>query len=73
MASLILAVTGMHCGNCRQKVEQALKRVAGTYGVNVDLEHGTAEVDFDPGRAAAEQFVDAVASAGYQARIAGGA
>jgi copper chaperone len=73
MASLTLTITGMHCGNCQKKVVQALQRVAGTYGVGVDLERGTAEVDFDPATADPEQYVAAVASAGYQARVAGAA
>ncbi len=69
MTKLRLKVSGMHCGNCQAKVEKALKGVAGTYAVGVDLQAGSAEVDFD-GKTPADRFVDAVRVAGYRAEIA---
>lgn len=69
MAVLKLRITGMHCANCKAKVERALKGVSGTYGVLVDERSGDAEVDFD-GKASAEKFVEAVRSVGYTAEIA---
>ena len=70
MASVKLAVTGMHCGNCVTKVEKALKAVPGTFGAAVDLQQGSAEVDFDGAKAAPERYVEAVASVGYRAQVA---
>lgn len=67
MASLKLTVTGMHCGHCKMKVEKALQGVAGTFGAAVFLEDGAAEVEYDPAKAAPEQYVAAVSAAGYQA------
>lgn len=61
----------MHCGGCQTKVEQALKKVAGTWAASVDLKTGSAVVDFDPAKAGAERYVEAVASVGYQAQVAG--
>jgi len=69
MTSLKLTVTGMHCGHCKMKVEKALQGVAGTLGVAVFLEDGAAEVDYEPGTAAPEQYVAAVRAAGYQATL----
>ncbi|MDH3498445.1 MAG: heavy-metal-associated domain-containing protein [Gemmatimonadota bacterium] len=69
MASLKLKVTGMTCGHCKAKVEQALQGVTGTFGAAVFLDEGEAEVDFDPGTATPDAFVAAVAQAGYQARV----
>jgi Cu+-exporting ATPase len=69
MASLNLKITGMHCGNCTAKVERALQAVPGTYAVEVDLQRGEAQVDFD-GKAAPEKFVEAVRSVGYRAEVA---
>lgn len=69
MASLKLKVDGMTCGHCKAKVEQALQGVAGSHGAAVFLEDGEAEVDFDPGKASPDQFVAAVAHAGYRARV----
>ena len=70
MASVRLAITGMHCGNCVTKVEKALKGVPGTFGAAVDLQHGGADVDFDGSKATPERYVEAVQSVGYAARVA---
>lgn len=69
MASVTLKVTGMHCSHCRMKVEQALQKVAGVYGASVDLDGGTAEVDFDGQKAAPDALVAAVKSVGYAAEV----
>jgi len=69
MAALKLKVTGMTCGHCKMKVEKALQGVAGTFGASVFLEDGEAEVQFDPARAGADQYLDAVRRAGYQASV----
>ena len=68
MASMTLRISGMHCSHCRVKVEQALQKVAGVYGAAVDLDGGTAEVDFD-GTAAPEALVAAVNGVGYGAEV----
>ena len=69
MAALKLKVTGMTCGHCKMKVEKALQGVAGTFGASVFLEDGEAEVQFAPARAGADQYLDAVRRAGYQASV----
>ncbi len=71
MASLQLKITGMHCGHCRMTVEQALQKVPGVYGAAVDLDGGTAEVDFDSQKAAPDALVAAVKAAGYGAEVEG--
>lgn len=58
----------MTCGHCVAKVEEALKGVDGVWGAFVDLEDGTAEVDFDDSRAQPESMVVAVKAAGYDAQ-----
>jgi copper chaperone len=70
MASLKLRVSGMTCGHCQATVEKALKAVDGTFGAAVFLDEGEAEVDYDSGKANAEQYLSAVAAAGYQATVA---
>jgi len=70
MASVHLSVTGMHCGNCVIKVEKALKAVPGTLGASVDLQTGSADVDFDAAKATPERYVQAVQGAGYSAAVA---
>jgi copper chaperone len=71
MATLKLRVTGMTCGHCQMKVEQALKQTAGVYSAIVELETGEAEVDFDDDAATTGQLVAAVERAGYGAKLAG--
>jgi copper chaperone CopZ len=68
MASVSLKIAGMHCSHCRLKVEQALQQVAGVYGAAVDLDGGTAEVDFD-GKVPPQALVAAVKAVGYDARV----
>ena len=69
MASIRLAVTGMTCGHCVAKVEEALKGVDGVWGAFADLEGGAAEVDVDDSRAQPESLVEAVKAAGYNAQV----
>jgi copper chaperone CopZ len=68
MTTIRLKVSGMHCGRCQGKVEDALKSVNGTYSAEVDLAEGSAVVDFD-GKAPADRFVAAVVAAGYGAEV----
>jgi copper chaperone len=69
MARVQLTVTGMTCGHCHRKVEDALNGVEGVFGVLVDLEAGMAEVDFDDVRTGAEVLVKAVEASGYRAAV----
>lgn len=69
MASVRLGVSGMTCDHCRGRVENAIKAVVGVYGVYVDLARGVAEVDFDDGKTSRSVLLDAVNSAGYEAKV----
>ncbi len=71
MASIKLRITGMTCGHCQAKVEQALKGVSGVYSAVVDLPEGAAQVDFDDDRVTTAQHIGAVLQAGYGAKLAG--
>lgn len=55
-------VSGMKCGGCAAKVEQALKAVAGVEQVQVDLTQGIARVR---GEANPQAVVTALNQAGY--------
>jgi len=71
MATLKLRVTGMTCGHCQMKVEQALLGAIGVYSAVVDLSGGEAEVDFDDDTTTTDQLIAAIAKAGYGAKVAG--
>jgi copper chaperone len=67
MASTNLAITGMTCGHCQKKVEDALQGVDGVFSVFVDQQGGSAEVEYDDGRTTVAAMVSAVEAAGYGA------
>jgi copper chaperone len=69
MATVNLTVKGMTCDHCRGRVENAVKTVAGVYGVYVDLADGFAEIDFDDDKTSQDALVDAITSAGYEAEM----
>jgi copper chaperone CopZ len=71
MANAKLHVTGMTCGHCQAKVEQALKGIVGVYSAIVDLQDGEAEIDFNDDSITTQQLVAAVEQAGYGAKLAG--
>jgi copper chaperone len=71
MATAKLAVTGMHCGHCQEKVTKALQGVAGVYSAVVDWQDGEAEVDFNDDAVTTDRLLAAVQQAGYVAKLAG--
>jgi copper chaperone len=71
MANVKLRVTGMTCGHCQAKVEQALKGITGVYSAIVDLPDGQAEIDFNDDQVTTEQMLSAISQAGYSAKVAG--
>jgi P-type Cu+ transporter len=63
-----LAITGMTCASCANRVERKLNDLDGvTATVNYATEKAT--VSFDPAAVAPERLVDAVAAAGYEAAL----
>ncbi len=65
-----LQIAGMHCAGCVATVEKALKSVAGVADAQVNLVTERARVQYDPAAATAQRFFDAVAEAGYSAKLA---
>src|SRR5690625_2868746 len=65
-ATIDLAVEGMHCGSCVGRVEAALKAVPGVAAANVNLATERATVT---GHADTGALLDAIAGAGYSARL----
>lgn len=62
-------LTNAHCGNCKAKIEKALKKVDGVEEANLDLTSKVAEVKFNPSLTNPEALVNAVQKAGYEASI----
>jgi copper chaperone CopZ len=58
-----LAVNGMKCGNCADKVKTALMGIEGVKGANVDPTTGKAEVSYDDKKTSPDKLVAAVSKA----------
>lgn len=64
-------VTGMTCGSCQRRVQNALAAVPGVHQAEVDLSRSKARVRFDSAVGSKEDLVAAVRSAGYEVGEAG--
>ena len=62
-----LDVTGMTCGSCAARVQRALSKQPGVSDALVNYATGRATIELEPGALDAEQLVDAVQAAGYDA------
>ncbi len=67
--SIELNVSGMTCGHCKTAVENALKKVSGVNGAQVDLANGKASVEGE--HINTEALIAAVIDEGYGAHLAG--
>jgi P-type Cu+ transporter len=67
-ARVRLAVEGMHCASCVNRVEEQLAVTPGVTEAAVNLASGEATVSYEPERAAVGDLVGAVARAGYRGR-----
>ncbi len=63
-----LKIKGMSCMHCVAAVTKALTAVPGVTGAEVDLKKKRAIVSFE-GQVEDQALVDAVAEAGYEAKI----
>ena len=68
MARTKLNVTGMTCQHCVGAVKEALEDLPGVRSARVDLDGGTAQVDYDDAKTSPREMTTAVADAGYQAK-----
>lgn len=65
MATMELKVSGMHCVDCAQKVETALKAVPGVSAAHVHYLKRRATVTVEAPTVAVEPLREAVQAAGY--------
>ncbi|ELY64655.1 heavy metal translocating P-type ATPase [Natronococcus jeotgali] len=61
-----LAVPGMDCPSCAQKVDKSLQRVDGVVDATLQPTTGTANVTYDPTRTSEADVVEAIEGAGYE-------
>ena len=65
--TIILTLSGLHCGNCVKSVEKALNEVPGVEKVTVTLSPQQAIVE---GEVEAQTLIDAIDEIGFEATIA---
>jgi Cu2+-exporting ATPase len=66
-AQLMLAIENMHCGGCLRSVERAALKVPGVETARASLSAKRISIAYDPARAAATDFIDALKAAGFTA------
>jgi copper chaperone len=65
MQTITLDVKGMTCGHCKMAVNGALSNLDGVLKVDVNLETGKVNVEFDSSKVSLEQMKEAVEDQGY--------
>ena len=65
MMKTTLKIKGMMCAHCQQHVHDALSKMAGVTGVQVDLEGGSADVEASR-EIPQQEFAQVIADAGYE-------
>ena len=73
MEILVLGIDGMQSGTCAGNIEKRLYGVAGVQSAVVSLAQESAEIVYDPAQTNAAKLAQAVAEAGYAARLPGAA
>jgi len=63
---LKMPVRGMTCGGCARTVEKRLSSTSGVSKVTVDLEGGSATVEYDAAAVRPEDLANAVRKLGYE-------
>ena len=61
-----VAIEGMHCGNCANKVKEAVIKLDGVSKVRVSVAKKSMTVTYDEGRISIAQIKAAVSKAGYK-------
>jgi len=56
----------MTCDNCARSVQRKLASTPGVKQATVDLQGGSATIDYDPGRVRPEDLANAVRQIGYE-------
>jgi copper chaperone CopZ len=62
-------VTGMYCGACQTKIQQALSKTEGVKSATVDLNSGSATVTFDDAKVKPQQIINIIEKEGYKAQL----
>jgi Cu+-exporting ATPase len=59
----------MYCGACETKIQQAVIKTQGVKNAKVDLESGSATVNYDDAKVKPEQIIKIIEKEGYKAEL----
>ncbi|MBI4741120.1 MAG: heavy-metal-associated domain-containing protein [Betaproteobacteria bacterium] len=65
MEEMVIGIGGMSCQGCVKNLTGVLQALPGVESATVSLEAAQASIRFDPARAGAAQFKDAIEGAGF--------
>ncbi|WP_044896514.1 copper chaperone CopZ [Bacillus alveayuensis] len=63
--TITINVEGMTCNHCKMAVTNALKELNGVKNVDVHLENGTVDVEYDEAKVTVEKMKEAIEEQGY--------
>jgi copper chaperone len=66
--AITLQVQRMTCGHCKMAVTNALQEIDGVRNVEVHLQEGTVEVDYDETKVSADKLKVAIEEQGYDVK-----
>lgn len=61
-----IAISGMTCTNCRDRITRKLKKTPGIIQASVSYEDSSAEIIYDSGRISFQQIADIINQLGYR-------
>nr|KAF6427191.1 ATPase copper transporting beta [Rousettus aegyptiacus] len=76
MVTLQLRVDGMHCKSCVRNIEENIGQLSGVQNIQVSLEEGTAQVQYDPSRVslgALQRAIEALPPGNFKVSLPHGA
>ncbi|AMX84305.1 copper chaperone CopZ [Geobacillus stearothermophilus] len=66
--TITLQVQGMTCGHCKAAVTNALQALDGVSRVEVHLQEGTVDVEYDETKVSVEKLKEAIEEQGYNVK-----
>ncbi|MED5078184.1 copper chaperone CopZ [Geobacillus stearothermophilus] len=66
--TITLQVQGMTCGHCKAVVTNALQTLDGVSRVEVHLQEGTVDVEYDETKVSVEKLKEAIEEQGYNVK-----
>ncbi|AKS38573.1 copper-binding protein [Anoxybacillus gonensis] len=66
--TITLQVQGMTCGHCKAAVTSALEQLDGVSRVEVHLQEGAVDVDYDETKVSVEKLKEAIEEQGYDVK-----